>query len=156
MNTAIDTMKNQARALAAYLKLQEGFVLHHSRCLHAIAAMHGYRDWHDVSVVHNRGSQGDDTVELASSMADQASRLDEHFESTFSFRLGDAKEATAAIRWGALVDDLNDATQDALAIRNWLTSPRDEFDGRCAQELIESDDGYELIQRALFQVPSAS
>ena len=97
-------MKAQGRALSAYLVLQEGFHLHHARCLDAVAAMHGYHDWNDIMAHERMSSNGlvpDDAPNQ--SMAEQASCLSKHLVNRYGFHVAEAHEAIAAVRWGALV-----------------------------------------------------
>ena len=135
------------------LTLNEGFLLSHGQCLNAVAAMHGYADWNVVSDLSRTAPE-----ELAGgnlhnlSIDGQSSRLSRHLNGRYGLRIADGHEAVAAIRWGGFVQSLNDLLGDALAASRWLNTPRPEFSGRSAADLVESDTGCEQIQRAMLQV----
>jgi hypothetical protein len=47
---------------------------------------------------------------------------------------------------------VNELYGNALVASEWLNAPRPEFSGRSAADLVESDEGYGQVQRALLQI----
>ena len=150
MINQIAILKAQADALGAYLILQDGFSLGYNRCLDAIAATHGHRDWNVVSAL-GRNAPVKQEIELLShsSMEEQAGRLRRHLADRHGFTPTDSTEAIAATRWGVLVEQANQIMGDAIAVSNWLRQPHPQLGGRTAHELIDTDAGYQQIERLL-------
>lgn len=148
----IDILKTQADTLGAYLKLQEGYCLAHGHCLHAIAVIHGHRDWNTVSALSRLSPAQQWTgLQTQDPMATQAVRLQNHLAKRHGFSLTDGNEAIAAIRWGALVEQATQILGDANAVSNWMRQPQPQLGGMDPRELVETDAGYQQIERLLHQ-----
>ncbi|MBI4622652.1 MAG: DUF2384 domain-containing protein [Verrucomicrobia bacterium] len=152
MINEIDLLKAQAEALGAYLKLQDGLTLRHSQCLDAIAATNGHRDWGAVAA-KKRSALGNQEIDFQShsSMEDQAARLRNHLVDRSGFTPSDSTEAIAATRWGALVEQPNQILGNPVAVSNWLRQPHPQLGGRTPHELIDTDAGYQQIERLLHE-----
>jgi uncharacterized protein (DUF2384 family) len=148
----IDILKAQADTLAAYLLLVEGYCLQHGHCLHAIAAIHGHRDWNTVSALSRLAPAQQRTgLQTQDPMATQAARLQNFLTESRGFSLTDSAEAIAAIRWGALAEQATQVLGDPNAASNWLRQPQPRLGGNYPRELIETDAGYQQIERLLHQ-----
>lgn len=154
MINEIDLLKAQSEALGAYLKLQEGLLLRHGHCLNATAATHGHSDWHVVSAAGRSAPANQNTAIKSRCHAEVlAARLGKHLLQRYGFRLTDTTEAIAAMRWGELIEQANERLGDPLAASNWLRQSHPGLGNMSPFELIETDAGYEQIERLLLQVP---
>jgi hypothetical protein len=157
MINEVDILKAQSEALRAYLMLQEGLYLSHGHCLGATAAVHGHRDWSVVAAL-GRVASADPGIAIQShsSGSDQAARLERHFLQKYDFVLTEGTEATAAMRWGSLIEQANVGLGDPFAASKWLRQPHPQLGHRSPHELIGTDAGYEQIERLFSQLASSS
>ena len=150
MISQIDILKHQGDALSGYLKLQEGFCLRHSNCLEAVAAAHGHQGWNVVSALCRAAAADNKTNALSHEPINvQAGRLQRHLAARYGFKLSDPEEAVAAIRWGGIVEQVNQILGNAVAASEWLRQPHPQWAGSDPRELIETDAGYQKIERLL-------
>lgn len=149
MNYQFEQFNAQTRALRSYLKLHHGFPLDHGACLKAVAAIHGYLDAHEMLEAANDPQRMCNASIECPSLTRAASNLAEHILREYGISLAGPTDAIAAMRRGTIVDDLERIFGDALTVKHWLQRPRSSFYGLSADEILETDAGYGLVQSTL-------